>query len=91
MSSKSFLINDCARQQKDDVVGTSMKENTSPLPQSSTTLIINIIITIIMIIMIRTTICDDTIEDTTMIFNITIPMNIYNNDIDEEASYSYTI
>lgn len=41
--------------------------------------------------MIRTTICDDTIEDTTMIFNITIPMNIYNNDMDEEASYSYTI
>ena len=41
--------------------------------------------------MIRTTICDDTIEDTTMIFNITIPMNIDNNDIDEEASYSYTI
>ena len=26
-----------------------------------------------------------------MIFNIMIPMNIDNNDIDEEASYSYTI
>jgi len=41
--------------------------------------------------MIRTTSCDETIEDTTMIFNIMIPMNNDNNDIDEEASYSYTI
>ena len=45
----------------------------------------------ILIIMIRTTICDDAIEDTTMIFNIMIPININDNDNDEEASNGDTI
>ena len=39
--------------------------------------------------MIMITICDDAIEDTTMIINIIIPMKIDDDDDDDEVSNRY--